>query len=175
MGVTQLVTPQPGGGKRLIMPAEREVPDHKKSLTLSAEVRTYRNGRAVIFVRLGMTDPWGFRVGDARTASSSRGSSLWDNDPGSLALVRARDSVAELVAHTTQHPPVKQADAGRVVARRGRRSRFPKWLRQGHNDAARERRRSSPVHIVRFDKTNLVTAPTSFPSERYPPPAACTI
>jgi hypothetical protein len=62
MGVTQLVTPQPGGGKRLIMPAEREVPDHKKSLTLSGEVRTYRNGRAVVFVRLGMIDPWGFRV-----------------------------------------------------------------------------------------------------------------
>jgi hypothetical protein len=62
MGVTQLVTPQPGGGKRLIMPRERDVPDHKKSLTLSGEVRTYRNGRAVIFVRLGMITPWGFRV-----------------------------------------------------------------------------------------------------------------
>jgi hypothetical protein len=62
MGVTQLVTPQTGGGKRLIMPAERDFPDHKKSLTLSGEVRTYRNGRAIVFVRLGMIDPWGFRV-----------------------------------------------------------------------------------------------------------------
>jgi hypothetical protein len=62
MGVTQMVTPQAGGGKRLIMPGERELPDHKKSLTLSGEVRTYRNGRAVVFVRLGMIEPWGFRV-----------------------------------------------------------------------------------------------------------------
>jgi hypothetical protein len=57
MGVTQMVTPQPSGGKRLIMPGERDLPDHKKSLTLSGEVRTYRNGRAVIFVRLGMIEP----------------------------------------------------------------------------------------------------------------------
>ena len=39
------------------MPGERDLPDHKKSLTLSGEVRTYRNGRAVIFVRLGMIEP----------------------------------------------------------------------------------------------------------------------
>lgn len=62
MAVTHLVTPERGGGKRLVVPNERDLPDHRKSLTLSGEIRSYRNGREVVFVRLGFEKPWGFRV-----------------------------------------------------------------------------------------------------------------
>ncbi len=62
MGVTQLFA----AGRRLIFKSEQNLPDHKKRMTVSADVTTYRTPKGtvleVLFIRVFCTPVWKYRI-----------------------------------------------------------------------------------------------------------------